>query len=1300
MSKTKRKTRKNMKLRFLIPLLPAIGGAILMLGQDASAAAVNATLGKPVTSSGFADPYEPSRAVDGSLQPTSRWYQATAGEKWIQVDLGDIYTLSNWSVSGMGVYDEWSGGLDPYHFHLETSLDGSAWKTVATVRGNTNPHFQGSLPQVEARYVRLVIDQGNAANNQWASVLEFEAYGELLTVPGTPGNFAGIFQDGAPKLNWDAAAIAASYELRRNGMLIYSGPLTSYTDTDVLPTGEITYSVQAVNAKGSSAVAETTVNIPSEAERADEAAVALEIGYAPGDSASAVTQGLTLPLAGLSGTTVSWSSNAPETVGNDGKVTRRTYAQGDRTVEMTATVTLGTYRVTRTFNITVLKELAETALDRAEQELTLGDLTAVEGNLALPVTGYGGTQIEWSSSAPEIVAPDGTVHQPAYYEGDKDVTLTAVMRLDGLERVKTFNVHVLSHPINDEEAAAAAYQSLTLSVTTVTYDLDLPDRGANGVFIAWSSSHPEYLNSEGQVTLPSYTDGDQNVTLTATISRGAYSLTKTFPLLLPAQPIRPDEAVRLAADSLVLNYPEGIKDSIDLPRSGPFDTTIEWASNRLEVLDADGRVNRPRYTDGDAEVHLTATVSKNASAVQRTFRLTVLKALPNTPYIRLSGTNPVLLESGDSFTDPGATVVDSVYGSILTEGITGTGLVDINTPGIYSLSYDYSGDGWTAEGAVRKVHVRPRPVSAAAASGGAAGSVHVSGAVPGARLGLYNSDGRLAAEGTASAEGTYTFTSLAENGYFVLQTVNGMASSPSALIYVKLLTAADVAAAITSFPGPGEADTKLQLPAVPDGFTIAISSSSHPEVVQTDGVIHRPAHDTQVTLVLQVVKVSDGSDALTVPIAITVPGARTGGGDDDGRQNSGGRSGGSVSSSAFQKSFLYEQGRLVVVYTPSAAYLEQRIHQAELSDMDHASIELTNETGASRVIIASDLLHKFDQVGASIVSRYATFRLSEEDLLKLAAEGRKLEVTLETESGSGSEVFSSWASDEGLSAAGPAVRVSATMTGTPRVVLPLDPTSAALSANGGTVDPFILAYYTDGTREILPAAFVYDDAGRIVGVAFGLTASGTFAMAVSKDAAAPSGGVKPPAASGSGAAPEHSWSDARDHWADGALRALAVRGWMQGYGDGTIRPDQPVTRAEFVSVLAKALGKNTDKGGSAAFADLEGHWAASVVQDAYAQGWITGVSSDSFALDAPLTREQAIVILAKALGASSPDSNQNLLNRFMDRDQITAWAASALEQAAASGWIVGYPDGTLKPSGTLSRGETAELLLRAFGLES
>ncbi|GJM67840.1 hypothetical protein HMSSN036_00560 [Paenibacillus macerans] len=146
-------------------------------------------------------------------------------------------------------------------------------------------------------------------------------------------------------------------------------------------------------------------------------------------------------------------------------------------------------------------------------------------------------------------------------------------------------------------------------------------------------------------------------------------------------------------------------------------------------MDADGRVNRPRYTDGDAEVHLTATVSKDASAVQRTFRLSVLKALPNTPYIRLSGTNPVLLESGDSFTDPGATVVDSVYGSMLAEGITGTGLVDINAPGIYSLSYDYSGDGWTAEGAVREVHVRPRPVSAAAASSGVAGSVHVSGAV-------------------------------------------------------------------------------------------------------------------------------------------------------------------------------------------------------------------------------------------------------------------------------------------------------------------------------------------------------------------------------------------------------------------------------------------------------------------------------------------------------------------------------------------------------------------------------------------
>lgn len=1273
-------------VRLLAPLLPFIGGALLLLGSDAEAAIIsNVTIQKPVTSSGFVNPYEPAKAVDGSLAPTSRWYTADAGEKWIQVDLQDIYSLHLWKLTGMGLYYDWYDGRDPYAFRLMTSIDGVTWKTADAVQGNRNPLVQRSLTSVEARYVKLVIDQGNDRNDFWASVIEFESYGELLSLPAAPANFTSAYQNGAVQLKWEAVSQASSYELRRNGQIIYSGPLTSYEDNGALPAGEVIYSIKAINAKGSGDAAETKLTIPTEAERAANAAAALEIGFTPGDSASSVTQNIILPATGLGGSIVSWNSDAPATIDLDGKVTRPSYVQGDRTVTLTATVKLGAAEATRTFSINVLRETTETALNKAEQELTLGDLTAVTSHLVLPVKGYGGTDITWSSSEPGIIAVDGTVHRPSYSEGDADVTLTAALRLDGLERTKAFAAHVSSLPISDEEAVSFVHQTLEIPVTTVTTDLSLPASGPNGVHISWRSSHPEFLDSGGRVTLPSFMQGDQTVILEATLSKGQYTLTKTFTLLIPALPISTEEEVKLAADTLVLDYPEGVKDSITLPINGAFDTNIDWSSDRPEVLDEQGRVNRPRYTDGDASVQLTATVSKDTVTVQKTFRLTVLKALPNTPYIRLNGTNPVLLEAGNAFKDPGASVVDSVYGTVLAEGIMGIGTVDVNISGVYKLSYSFGAEGWTAEPAEREVHVRPRPVSAAAGSNGEK-SLFVTGALPLARLELYNSERELVSEAAASPEGEFVFRSLEEDkGYYVIQVVNGMSSSPSELVYVKSLTASDVAGSITSIPAPKKGETMLKLPQVPPGFSVAISTSSHPTVVRTDGVIREPISDTRVTILFEVTKDADGSKALSRPISITVPGSNAGNGNGGGGVGNS-SSTGSIQNSALtlQQSILFENGLAVVVYKPTAAYLDQQISVAKASGMKYAPIKLTGEKDVSRVMIDSKLLPKFTNVGFSIQSGFATLNLSKEELQKLSPQGRSVEISLQSADGEQAKRFDAWTGKVGLKLAGPSVKIGNNTGEAAHAVLPL---RDGFPAGSGSVPRFVyvLATYTDGTEEVIPAEIIYGEDGNAIGAGFEMTDSGSYVPAV---------------LSGNAPTLPVTWTDAQGHWAAGALQTLASRGWIQGYGDGTVRPDRPASRAEIVSILVKAFGLETAQGNKNTFIDMDGHWAASAVEAAYAQGWIKGMSSSTFDPETGLTREQAIVILVNALaiGKDGNDLAGPSLSKFRDGDQASVWAIHALEQAVTSGWTIGYPDGTLRASEAITRGELAGLIVRALGL--
>ncbi|MGW8440046.1 immunoglobulin-like domain-containing protein [Paenibacillus sp. S33] len=1286
-------TRNNFKpYRLLVPLLPFIGGTFLLIGTNEVHAASweNVVLNKPATSSGYSQPYDPSRAVDGSIGPTSRWYQASNGEKWIQVDLRDWYIVDRYVVTGMGVHYGWHDQRDPYSFRLQTSSNGSNWVTVDTVQNNGSSNVEKNITPVTTRYLRLYIDQGNARNNQWASIMEFAAYGERLPVPQAPGHFTGTKNGNTVELSWDAVPYATSYKVIRDSVTLYSGNLTQFIDTSALPPGEAIYTVQAVNAKGESTPSEVKVNILTDAERVAQAKAALALGFAPGDTADSVSQKLTLPLAGLNDTTVSWSSDTPDIITNEGAVTRPQYDLGDRKVKLTATIAKGSASDTQTFEVTVAKITAQDTLNQAADTLSLGDLSALTKNISLPLSGYGGAQIEWSSSKPLVIAADGTLTRPSYNSGDTDVTLTATLQLAGLTKTKDFTVHVLRLPMSDTEAVDAAYKALELPITTVTGDVYLPKDALNGVQVSWSSNQPQFLDHTGHVTFPTYVQGDQTITLEAVVSRGAVELRKTFSLLVPALPVSADEAVNLAANTLNLDYPQGIKDSIALPRTGAFDTQIDWSSDQPDILSNSGQVNRPKYTDGDVNVQLMAIISKGAASVQRTFTITVLKALPNTPYVRLNGSNPIVLETGDSFTDPGASVLDSVYGNILIPELSGSGNVDTNVPGVYVLNYAYSDNGgWTAEPAERRINVLPRAVTASAGNEDIA-SVIVTGALPSARLELYNAQQELIAEGIASGEGRYTFTPVPEGAsYYVLQNVNGMKSAPSGLVYPQGLTAQRVADSITSIAAPTTSDTLLRLPVVPDGFRVTISSSSQTDIVRTDGTIIQADTPSVVTIMLDVMRVSDGSHALTQAIEVTVPAkviANTGKSNKDKNED--------VSAFVPQIGFS-EQGKEFSLFVPSPAFLDEQIHQALREGKAYADIRLEQEKQLSRVILSHSLLNKWDKIGASVISRYGTLLISSDTLSSMASGQQDVTLSFQQADVQRAQQIRDWAEQQSsLTLMGPVTDIKANVTGTSSIILPLD--NESLGELHNTEPQFsILVIHENGEREILKGTAVMNSKGILSGVSLNTTGLGTFAVATDAKTQTNNASVQnDPSNSSDSQGLAQVWPDVQDHWAANSLQSLADKGWIQGYKDGNIRPDRAVSRAEFVTILTRALGTAGDESPSTSFTDMQGHWAGSAVDFAHRQGWIQGLTAQTFAPDESLTREQAMVILSHAMQNQTSISSTAALQSYKDEQQIAAWASAAFQNAVSSGWISGYPDGTLKPKAAISRGEMAELLVR------
>ncbi|CAG7645217.1 hypothetical protein PAESOLCIP111_04906 [Paenibacillus solanacearum] len=169
-------------------------------------------------------------------------------------------------------------------------------------------------------------------------------------------------------------------------------------------------------------------------------------------------------------------------------------------------------------------------------------------------------------------------------------------------------------------------------------------------------------------------------------------------------------------------------------------------------------------------------------------------------------------------------------------------------------------------------------------------------------------------------------------------------------------------------------------------------------------------------------------------------------------------------------------------------------------------------------------------------------------------------------------------------------------------------------------------------------------------------------------------------------------SDIRGHWAEAQIRRFVERGALDGYPDGTFKPDAGITRAEFVTFLVKELGLKV--GGDAGFADTAQHWARSYIAAAAQAGMVSGYSSTSFGPDDPVTREQIVLMLVNANVLKSVQAGQTL--PFVDAGDISSWAREAVNTAVSEGVMDGYPDGTLRPQGATTRAEAVTLVSRVL----
>lgn len=170
-------------------------------------------------------------------------------------------------------------------------------------------------------------------------------------------------------------------------------------------------------------------------------------------------------------------------------------------------------------------------------------------------------------------------------------------------------------------------------------------------------------------------------------------------------------------------------------------------------------------------------------------------------------------------------------------------------------------------------------------------------------------------------------------------------------------------------------------------------------------------------------------------------------------------------------------------------------------------------------------------------------------------------------------------------------------------------------------------------------------------------------------------------------------SDIAGHWAESVITQWQNKGLIQGYEDGTFKPGNTITRAEFVTLMNNAKGFWSE--GSINFSDVKnGSWFYSAVARAVAAGYVKGYSDGSFKPGNTITRAEAAVMIANAAKLSA---NEAGAYRFTDIGSIPAWARGSVGAVVAAGYMTGYPDGSFDANASISRAEAVSSLNRMLG---
>ncbi|MCG9891941.1 MAG: S-layer homology domain-containing protein [Thermosynechococcaceae cyanobacterium MS004] len=178
-----------------------------------------------------------------------------------------------------------------------------------------------------------------------------------------------------------------------------------------------------------------------------------------------------------------------------------------------------------------------------------------------------------------------------------------------------------------------------------------------------------------------------------------------------------------------------------------------------------------------------------------------------------------------------------------------------------------------------------------------------------------------------------------------------------------------------------------------------------------------------------------------------------------------------------------------------------------------------------------------------------------------------------------------------------------------------------------------------------------------------------------------------------------SFSDvSSDYWARPFIETLAEEEIIAGFPDGTFKPRQAVTRAQFAAIIRKAFSRSSVVRNSRDFKDVRpSYWAAPSIDKAFTTGFLSGYPDGTFLPEQNIPKAQAIISLASGLKLDPPSSIDSALSVYRDAGDIPDYARNGVAAATQRTLVVNYPNvAFLNPNEIATRADVAAFVYQAL----